>query len=186
MAIAQRKSHLRAGSSGCKKKIILIIVVIAALIVSLAIVISKINIDLSQFKDIFAKIEVKSISTAQIVVLIAGGIATFCFAKYKNIILLITAIFYSMICFITFGGINIMNSYWFWVLICIAELIAIITTYISTGDSFSLVVKAYCFNCSYWSRFGLLCIACAVLRPSKAILNLKIYFILYCNLQHLR
>lgn len=136
LAKAHKKSYLKVGTSRRKKKIILSLVGIAILIVSLAIVISKINIDLSWLKNILATIDIKSVSISQIIVLIAGGIAICCFSKYRNINLLITTIFYGAICFITFGGINIMNSYWFWILICIAELIAIVTTYISTGDSF--------------------------------------------------
>lgn len=159
MAIEQRKSYLKVGTSRRKKKIILSLVGIAVLIISLAIVISKINIDLSWLKNLFATIEIKSINIAQIIVLIAGGIAIFCFAKYKNIILLITTIFYGVICFITFGGINIMNSYWFWIFICIAELIAIITTYISTGDSFFS-----CFESVFFQLFGLV----------------PIWFLMYC------
>lgn len=146
MAKAQKKSYLRVGTSRSKKKIILSLVGIAVLIVFLSIVISKINIDLSWFKNILAAIKIKSVNISQIIVLIAGGIAIYCFAKYRNIILLITTLFYGAISFITFGGINIMNSYWFWILICIAELIAIITTCISTGDSFISCCESVLFQ----------------------------------------
>ena len=101
---------------------------------------------MSWFKDLFGTNIFQYKNIAQIIVLAISGTAIIYFLKNKNIILLITSLFYGIIYFITFSGLNLMNSYWFWILIGIAELIAIITTYISTGDTFGSCCESILFQ----------------------------------------
>lgn len=145
MAKARKKSYLKAGSSSAWKYIFIIggiIAVAACLVIGMV----KTNTDISGIgnfiktcrmdlihwtADLFSDF---SINPAQIILSVVVVIAMVCF--FKNFILLITSVFYGVVFFITLGGVNIMNSYWFWILIIAAELIAVFATYFSIGASF--------------------------------------------------
>ena len=170
----QRKSYLKVGSS-FPWKTVLIIGGIIALTAILIIGVMGMDIDLSGFgnsikaywlnfihwiENIFSDF---SVNLAQIAVLIIAGIAAICFLK--NPVLLITATFYGIVFFLTLGGVNLMNSYWFWILILIAELIAIIATYFFTGDSFGSCCSGAFIQLfvlvPVWFILGCLCLSAA-------------------------
>ncbi len=180
LAKAHKKSYLRVGTSSRKKKIILSIVGIAVLIISLAVLNSKTTINFSWLKNIFTTIDFKYVNISQIFLLIAGGVAIFCFAKTKNILLLVTTLFYGIIYFISFGGINFMNSYWFWILLVIAEIIAIIASYIFTEDSFLTCCKGTLFQLfilvPVW--FFMYCLCSSAAEKGNAELENLLYLIL--------
>lgn len=174
MAIAQRKSHLRAGSNSAWKYILAICGIVIVTLLLLIFVI-KPDFDLSGitnfikthclnisswFENFFSSF---SLNVVQIILFAATGIILIYCLKTKNIILTITAIFYGVICFITFGGINIMNSHWFWILFIIAEIIAIIVSYIFTGDSFFTCCESVLFQLiillPMWFIMEVLCVA---------------------------
>lgn len=147
MAIAQKKSYLKVGSNSVWKYILAICgVLILAMLLIIFVIKPYVNLSeitefikthftniCSWFKNFFSNPYVKYIL---IILLIIAGLSLICFFKAKNIILSITTILYSIIFCMTFSGINIMNSYWFWILLIIAELLAIIVSCIVTGDSF--------------------------------------------------
>lgn len=131
----RRKSYLRAGRKR-HTKLILTILAIVVLVVAAIIAFHKFGIDFSFIKSLISKVDFKSIKKAQIIVAAIGTVALICFIIAKNATWIITTILYSIIYFITLGGINIMNSYWFWILFAVAELLAIIVSCGTTGDSF--------------------------------------------------
>ncbi len=157
----QKKSYLKVVDTRRRKIVLISIIGILVLAISIVAIAIKFDMTLSKFGDIvktsyidiiswfknlFGSNIFKQTNIFRIIILLISGTATIYFLKNKNIILLITTLFYGIIFFITFGGINIMNSYWFWILIGIAELIAIITTYISTGDSFISCCESILFQ----------------------------------------
>lgn len=170
----QRKSYLKVGSS-FPWKYLLIIGGMIALTAILIIGIMHTDIDLSGvgnsietywlnfihwIENVFSDF---SVNFAQIAVLIVAGIAGICFLK--NPILLVTTIFYGIVFFLTLGGVNVINSYWFWILILVAELIAIIATYFFTGDSFGSCCSGVFFQLlilvPVWFILGCLCLSAA-------------------------
>lgn len=157
----QIKSYLKVVDTRRRK--IVLISIIGVLVLAISIVALAVKFDItpskfggivktsctnlaSWFKNLFGTNIFQYRNIVQIFVFAISGAAIFYFSKNKNIILLITSLFYGIIYFITFSGINLMNSYWFWILIGIAELIAIITSYISTGDSFVSCCESILFQ----------------------------------------
>lgn len=130
----RRKSYLRVKRKRYTKLIISLIVV-AVLVAAAVVVLKKFGINPDYIKNLIMKVDLSAISTPQIIVAIIGVIALICFIIAKNITWIFTTLFYSAICFITFGGINLMNTYWFWILFLVAELLAVIVSRGTTGES---------------------------------------------------